>query len=128
PEAPRKGDPITVVEAAEALDGVHVLHAGTATDDAGRLVTAGGRVLSVVGTGADVAAAPAAAYAGVAEIAIDGAHHRTDTAARRPAPPHGRRRRPMTAPPPRRPSGGQVVAPRLVTVATVRTGRSPAEA
>ena len=83
PEAPRKGDPITGVEAAEALDGVHVLHAGTATDDAGRLVTAGGRVLSVVGTGADVAAARAAAYAGVAEIAIDGAHHRTDIAAGR---------------------------------------------
>ncbi|GAB2980862.1 phosphoribosylamine--glycine ligase [Actinotalea caeni] len=83
PEAPRKGDPITGVEAAEALDGVHVLHAGTAADDAGRLVTAGGRVLSVVGTGADVAAARAAAYAGVAEIAIDGAHHRTDIAAGR---------------------------------------------
>jgi len=80
PEAPRTGDPITGVEAAEALDAVHVLHAGTARSDDGTLVSAGGRVLSVVGRGTDLAAARAAAYAGVAEVDLAGSHHRTDIA------------------------------------------------
>ncbi|MFE7405326.1 phosphoribosylamine--glycine ligase [Isoptericola sp. NPDC057559] len=79
PESPRKGDPITGIGDAEALDGVHVLHAGTAVAD-GALVSAGGRVLSVVGRGADLAAARAASYAGVARIALDGSHHRSDIA------------------------------------------------
>ncbi len=79
PESSSKGDVITGVDAAEALEGVHVIHAGTdlAGDD---LVTAGGRVLAVVGTGATVDAAREAAYAGVAEISFDGAQHRTDIA------------------------------------------------
>ncbi|MFC8600084.1 MULTISPECIES: phosphoribosylamine--glycine ligase [unclassified Isoptericola] len=80
PESPRKGDAIGGIEAAEALEGVHVLHAGTALTDDGTLVSAGGRVLSVVGQGADLAAARAAAYAGVAQITLDGSHHRSDIA------------------------------------------------
>ena len=80
PASSSSGDPITGIEAAEALDGVHVIQAGTALHD-GDLVTAGGRVLAVVGTGADQAAARAAAYAGVAEISFAGAQHRTDIAA-----------------------------------------------
>jgi phosphoribosylamine--glycine ligase len=80
PEGPRSGDVITGIADAEAVPGVHVLHAGTALDARGRLVTAGGRVLSVVGRGADLAAARAAAYAGVERIAFDGAHHRSDIA------------------------------------------------
>jgi phosphoribosylamine--glycine ligase len=79
PESPRKGDVITGIADAEALDGVHVLHAGTAATDGG-LVSAGGRVLSVVGRGSDLAAARAASYAGVARIGLDGSHHRTDIA------------------------------------------------
>ncbi|WP_402462925.1 phosphoribosylamine--glycine ligase [Isoptericola aurantiacus] len=79
PASPRRGDPVTGIEAAEALDGVHVLHAGTAESDGG-LVSAGGRVLSVVGRGADLAAARAASYAGVAEIHLPGSHHRSDIA------------------------------------------------
>ena len=80
PETSSSGDIITGIDAAEDVEGVHVIHAGTALagDD---LVTAGGRVLAVVGTGADVVAARAAAYAGVARIAFDGAQHRTDIAA-----------------------------------------------
>ncbi len=46
------------------------------------LVTAGGRVLNVVGLGSDVVAARIAAYAAVAEIHWPGVHHRTDIAAR----------------------------------------------
>lgn len=77
----RSGDAITGVDAADALDDVHVLHAGTAEDADGLLVSSGGRVLSVVGTGADLDAARAAAYRGVEQIALDGAQHRTDVAA-----------------------------------------------
>jgi phosphoribosylamine---glycine ligase len=80
PESSSSGDVIRGIDAAEALPGVHVVHAGTARTDAGDLVTAGGRVLAVVGTGADVAAARAAAYAGVAEISFDGAQARSDIA------------------------------------------------
>ncbi|MFV2143728.1 phosphoribosylamine--glycine ligase [Isoptericola sp. G70] len=79
PESPRKGDPISGIDAAAALDGVHVLHAGTAVSD-GALVSAGGRVLSVVGRGDDLAAARAASYAGVARVDLPGSHHRTDIA------------------------------------------------
>jgi phosphoribosylamine--glycine ligase len=82
PAGSSSGDVITGVEDAEALDGVHVVQAGTALRD-GQLVTAGGRVLAVVGTGVDVAAARAAAYDGVGKIAFDGAQHRTDIAAGR---------------------------------------------
>ena len=80
PGTVRSGDPVTGIADAERLDGVHVLHAGTALDGDGRLVTAGGRVLSVVGRGSDLQAARAAAYAGVERISFDGAHHRTDIA------------------------------------------------
>jgi phosphoribosylamine--glycine ligase len=76
----RAGDPITGIDAAEHA-GAHVLHAGTAVRD-GVLVAAGGRVLSVVGTGADLTAAREAAYAGVERIALAGSHHRTDIARR----------------------------------------------
>ncbi len=61
---------------------VLVFHAGTTRDPGGKVVTSGGRVLSVVGTGPDLAAARARAYAGVAAITFQGAHHRTDIALR----------------------------------------------
>ncbi|MBY5161183.1 phosphoribosylamine--glycine ligase [Salsipaludibacter albus] len=74
------GVPIRGVDAADARDDAHVVHAGTArTDD--RLVTAGGRVLDVVGRGADVDAARAAAYAAADEISFDGLYRRSDIAA-----------------------------------------------
>ena len=80
PADPAKGDPITGIDAAEAIENVHVLHAGTALDPAAHLVSAGGRVLSVVGTGDGLAAARNAAYEGVAAINLPGAHHRNDIA------------------------------------------------
>jgi phosphoribosylamine---glycine ligase len=82
PESSSSGEVITGLDAAEALDGVHVIHAGTAPVG-NDVVTAGGRVLAVIGTGADVAAARAAAYAGVGEVSFAGAQHRTDIAAGR---------------------------------------------
>jgi len=72
------GVPIEGADEAEELEGVRVLHAGTARDGQGRLVTAGGRVLAVTGTGPDPASARARAYGGVARVRFDGSHHRTD--------------------------------------------------
>lgn len=80
PELARSGDPITGIEDAEALPGVHVLHAGTGLSEAGELVSAGGRVLSVVALGTDLADARRRAYEGVAKIDLKGSHHRTDIA------------------------------------------------
>jgi len=81
PESASKGDVIIGTETLEPEDDVHVTHAGTARDDQGRLVTAGGRVLAVTAVGSDVADARAKAYEGVAAIAFDGAQRRTDIAA-----------------------------------------------
>jgi len=81
PEAYELGRVITGVDDAEAMPGVAVLHAGTALDERGRLVTAGGRVLSVTAVGADVATARARAYAAADRIAFDGLQRREDVAA-----------------------------------------------
>lgn len=72
PARPRVGDVIVGSEA----DGV--LHAGTARRDDGEIVSAGGRVLSVVGAGADLAAARARAYELLGSIRLPGSHFRTD--------------------------------------------------
>ena len=78
PESSSRGDVIEGVDGADALEGVQVLHAGTAHDRDGRLVTAGGRVLAVTAIGADVDDARERAYGAVARIRFDGAQHRTD--------------------------------------------------
>ena len=79
PAAPRTGDPITGLDAA-IESGALVFHGATSAAD-GRPYTAGGRVLTVVGQGADVAAAQAAAYRAAASIHFEGAHFRSDVAA-----------------------------------------------
>ncbi|HEY1133375.1 MAG TPA: phosphoribosylamine--glycine ligase, partial [Nocardioides sp.] len=79
PETSSTGDVITGLADAEGVDGVHVIHAGTARDGAD-VVTAGGRVLAVTAVASSLEAARAAAYAGVGRIAFDGAQHRTDIA------------------------------------------------
>jgi phosphoribosylamine--glycine ligase len=75
------GVPIDGAEVANALEGVTVFHAGTTRDDEGRLLTAGGRVLAVTGTGATIAEARDRAYHGVSTVRFDGMHYRTDIAA-----------------------------------------------
>ncbi len=77
----RTGLPITGVEAARALQGVEVFHAGTALRD-GVLTTAGGRVLAVVALGEDHAAARSRAYEAAALIDFEGKQLRTDIALR----------------------------------------------
>ncbi|WP_372697190.1 phosphoribosylamine--glycine ligase [Arthrobacter sp. JSM 101049] len=82
PDSPVTGDVITGLDEAAALEGVSVLHAGTAVDDAGATVSAGGRVLAVVGLGEDLVAARERAYAGVGKIGLAGGQYRTDIALR----------------------------------------------
>jgi phosphoribosylamine---glycine ligase len=82
PGRPVGGDPISGIDAAEELGEVTVYQAGTAADDAGRVVSSGGRVLAVTGRAADLGAARDLAYAAVARIGLAGAHHRTDIAAK----------------------------------------------
>jgi phosphoribosylamine--glycine ligase len=77
PESSESGQPIRGVDRAEAIQGVAVYHAGTALQGE-RLVTAGGRVLTVVGRGGDFPEAIARAYAGVKEISFDGMQYRSD--------------------------------------------------
>lgn len=79
PDTPRKGDAIRGLDAANDLDSVHVVHAGTAEQD-GAVVTAGGRVLAVVALGEDLAEARTRAYEGVAAIFWPGAQYRSDIA------------------------------------------------
>ena len=77
PESSESGRPIAGIDEAEAIPGVSVYHAGTAQRD-GRVVTAGGRVLTVVGRGGNFAEAIARAYAGVLKISFDGMQYRRD--------------------------------------------------
>jgi phosphoribosylamine---glycine ligase len=81
PAAPRLGDPIVGVAAAAAVPGVAILHAGTRLDSSGRLVSSGGRVLSVTALGGDLPEARARAYEAVGLISLRGSHFRSDIAA-----------------------------------------------
>jgi phosphoribosylamine---glycine ligase len=80
PENPRKGDVITGISEAEALPDITVLYAGVARNEAGELVTNGGRVLNVVATAATVAEARAKAYQAAELIKFDGVQYRSDIA------------------------------------------------
>jgi phosphoribosylamine--glycine ligase len=80
PAAPRSGDPVGGLAEAAQVDGAYVLHAGTRLGADGAVLSNGGRVLSVVGTGADLSQARDRAYAAVARISLAGSHHRSDIA------------------------------------------------
>jgi phosphoribosylamine---glycine ligase len=80
PASPRTGDVIEGLDDARAMDGVRVFAAGVGADADGRLITAGGRVLNVVGVGDDVADARRRAYDAVSRIRWPGMHHRRDIA------------------------------------------------
>ncbi|HWL35960.1 MAG TPA: phosphoribosylamine--glycine ligase [Frankiaceae bacterium] len=78
PGKPTTGQPIDgLTEAAKAAD---VLHAGTRLED-GKVLTNGGRVLSVTATGSDLNTARTKAYEAVGRISFPGAQWRTDIAA-----------------------------------------------
>ena len=78
PGRPRAGDLITGADTTEP--NTEVLHAGTAQRADGALTSAGGRVLNVVATGADLTQARARAYDRIGTIKLAGAHYRTDIA------------------------------------------------
>jgi phosphoribosylamine---glycine ligase len=81
PGSPVHGDLIEGLADAGHVPGCHVLHAGTASDSAGRLTASGGRVLNIVGTGDDLAAARACAYEAAALVRMRGGWYRGDIAA-----------------------------------------------
>jgi len=81
PVSPRTGDPIEGLDAARAVPGAEVHCSGVAAGQDGALVTAGGRVLNVIGRGPDLAAARAVAYEALGRLSWPGEHHRTDIAA-----------------------------------------------
>ena len=82
PDTPRKGDVINGLQDAAALDKVDVIHAGTALDAAGQVVSAGGRVLGVTGSGATLKQAHTRAYRAVHKIGFPGMQYRRDIAGR----------------------------------------------
>ena len=77
PASPATGDVVTIDD---ELGDAYVLHAGTARGSDGHVVTAGGRVLSVVATGSSLGEARENVYRAVDRIEIRGSHHRTDIA------------------------------------------------
>ena len=83
PEAPVKGDKIIFAERSmgPAAGDAYVLHAGTAPGRGGELVSAGGRVLNVVGSGADAGAARRTAYELAGTVEMRGGWYRRDIAA-----------------------------------------------
>ena len=80
PGDPVRGDLVHGLGAANALEGAYVLHAGTAWAPDGGVKANGGRVLNVVGTGADLRQARDRAYEAVSRIELRGSFHRTDIA------------------------------------------------
>ncbi len=81
PGTPLTGGVITGLDEA-AIDGRVVVQAGTAFDGEGRVVSSGGRVLTVVGLGDDLGAAREAAYEGIEQIGLAGSFYRRDIAER----------------------------------------------
>ena len=80
PGTPTTGGVITGLEDAMG-NGSVIIHAGTAIDPQGNLISAGGRILTVVGRGEDIEAARARAYESIAEIQLEGSFYRHDIAA-----------------------------------------------
>jgi phosphoribosylamine--glycine ligase len=76
PSTPRTGDPITGID---SLAGTYIYQAGTVLKD-GVLHSAGGRTLSVTGMGETLTAARLKAYEVISQIALRGAHYRSDIA------------------------------------------------
>jgi phosphoribosylamine--glycine ligase len=77
----RTGFPVRGLDSLHGQEGITVFHAGTALSE-GRVVTAGGRVLSVTARAGDLATATHAAYQAVDALGFEGAHWRRDIARR----------------------------------------------
>jgi phosphoribosylamine--glycine ligase len=75
----RRGLPVEGLEAAGAVPGATVFHAGTEGRD-GRVVTSGGRVLAVSALGTTIAEARSRAYEACDRISFEGKQYRKDIA------------------------------------------------
>ena len=80
PGTPRSGDVISGIDQVEQSDDLWVLHAGTKIKE-GKLVTAGGRLLTVAALGSDAAQARSRVYDAASRLRIEGAQMRRDIAA-----------------------------------------------
>ena len=76
PESPKIGGAITALP---TIDKAQIFHAGT-SQSADALISAGGRVLTVTGTGADLTEARDRAYRAISQIQLEGSFYRTDIA------------------------------------------------
>jgi phosphoribosylamine--glycine ligase len=81
PGAFESGKVISGLDEAAALPGTVIFHAGSAARDGG-IVTAGGRVLTVVGSGTDFPEARRHAYEAVGRVSFEGMHYRRDIGVR----------------------------------------------
>jgi phosphoribosylamine---glycine ligase len=80
PHAYQTGYYIENIDAFNQDESINIYHAGTAVDDRGQVVTAGGRVLGVAGIGQNLNEAVDKAYKGVVKISFTDAHYRRDIA------------------------------------------------
>ncbi len=78
PGSYRKGMAIQGLSDLQGRENLHVFHAGTRRGEGGEVLTAGGRVLGVTGTGHSIGAAVRRAYEGVRSLSFEGARYRTD--------------------------------------------------
>lgn len=78
PQKAQTGDAISGLDEAGKFENVTIFHAGSAKNETGEFVTAGGRVLGVTATGADLAEALKRAYRAAAEISWNGMQFRRD--------------------------------------------------
>jgi phosphoribosylamine---glycine ligase len=81
PDTTHTGRPLTGLDDAASVEGVHLCHAATARTADGFVAT-GGRILSVVAVGSDFAQARERAYSAIGRIQLEGGQYRTDIAAR----------------------------------------------
>lgn len=78
PASPRKGDVISGIDEAEAMPDISIFHAGTARNENGEFITAGGRVLAVTATAKTLGDALEKAYGAVEKISWSGMQYRRD--------------------------------------------------
>lgn len=78
PQKPQTGDVISGLGKLENQKDIRIFHAGTARNENGDFITAGGRVLSVTATAENLDEALAKAYRAVGEISFDGMQYRRD--------------------------------------------------
>jgi len=76
PESPKTG---SVISKVPTIDNAKIFHAGTA-NNGGSLLSSGGRVLTVTGTGADLTEARDRAYRAISQIELEGSFYRSDIA------------------------------------------------